>query len=161
MTKQRKIIAGFVILGMMSICIAIVPPLLRYNARGIPVLDYIRQHGLPTALATSCTYDIGRPLSGLQLHGVRLYTETVDLQNLAGQLLIYPDSDIAARHFGYLPIGQLINGERSVYYSKRKLFGYEHLTVVHVDGAGKVSDVELCRYHFLILYENTPRIFSY
>jgi hypothetical protein len=68
-------------------------------------------------------------------------------------LLVYPDSDEAIRHFRYLPAEEPIKGERSVHYSQRRLFFSERLTLVRVDAAGRVADVEPRPYNTFTIYE--------
>jgi len=147
------------IIGLAIICAAIVPSILRRAARGTPATDYIREHGNPTATASSVIDRVGR-LHGLRFQGVRLYAGPGSTQELVGRLLVYPESADAIRHFGYLPGEEPIKGERSVHYSQRRLFGAERLVLVYVDSGGKVADVERRSYNFLTLYESPSPNFT-
>lgn len=151
--STRKTLIVTLILGMALIFAAAVPSVLRRATRGTPITEYIREHGNPTATASSVIDRAGR-LHGLRFDGVRLYTDLDVTQALAGRLLVYPESAYAIRHFGYLPTEQPIMGERSVHYSQRRLFGDESLVLVHVDSEGKVAEVERRSYNFLTLYES-------
>ena len=152
MTTRNKRILTVVLAGAVLAAVALVPSFLRHVARGTPILDYIRQHGPPTAITDSCRDASGR-LRGLRLDGVRLYVETTDAQSLAGQLLVYPETEDAVRHFRYLPNEEPIRGERSIHYSQRRLFRDESLILVRVDLTGRVAAVESRNYNFFTLYE--------
>jgi hypothetical protein len=157
MTTRKKVVAVAATVGALLLVAAGVPSLLRSAGRGTPAVDYIREHGAPTALVARVTEVEGR-LHGLRLDGVRLYAES---QALAGALLVYPDSPDAIRHFRYLPNEEPTKGERSVHYSQRRMFRDERLVLVSVDTAGRVADVESKRYNWLTLFESPARIHSH
>jgi hypothetical protein len=75
------------------------------------------------------------------------------LESLAGRLLVYPDSQRAVQHFGYLRSEEPIRGVRSVHYSRRRLVFSEKLTLVRVDASGRVADVESRSYDTFTIYE--------
>ena len=154
MTTRKKIIATSVVLGLALISALAIPAFLRRAARGESLTDYFRQHGPPTALAIQCRV---LPLSGrlvsIRLDGVRVYTNSMPAESLAGQLLVYADSQRAIQHFGYLPAEEPIRGVRSVHYSRRRLVFSEKLTLVRVDASGRVADVESRSYDTFTIYE--------
>ncbi len=89
----------------------------------------------------------------IRLDGVRIYANSTPLESLAGQLLVYPDSQRAVQHFGYLPTEEPIRGVRSVHYSRRRLVLSERLTLVRLDASGRVADVESRSYDTFTIYE--------
>ena len=122
MTAKKKI-WSFAIAALVVVLIALTPAALRRAEHGELLADYIRQHGSPTAVATKCrVLPFPGRLVSIRLDGIRIYTNSIAPQSLAGQLLVYPDSDWAIRHFRYLPTEEPIKGERSVHYSQRRLF---------------------------------------
>jgi hypothetical protein len=153
MTASRKI-SGFAIFTLIAVLVAFTPTALRRAARGELIADYIRQHGSPTAVATQCrVLPFPGRLISIRLDGVRLFTNSDPPVRFAGQLLVYPQSDDAIRHFRYLPTEEPLKGERSVHYSQRRLFFPERLTVVRVDAVGRVADVEDRPYNTFTIYE--------
>ena len=153
MTTRKKIAAIAVVIGLVVVSVT-VPAFLRRAARGESLTDYFRQHGYPTASATQCEV---RPLTGrlvsIRLDGVHVYTNSTPLESLAGQLLVYPHSQRAVQHFGYLSSEEPIHGVRSVHYSRRRLVFSEKLTLVRVDASGRVADVESRSYDTFTIYE--------
>ncbi len=153
MTARKKT-WGFAIFTLVAILAAVTPAALRRAARGELLADYLRHHGSPTAVATQCrVLPFPGRLVSIRLDGVRVFTNAAAPGSLAGQLLVYPDSDDAIRHFRYLPAEEPINGERSVHYSQRRLFFSERLTLVWVDSTGRVADVEVRPYNRFTIYE--------
>jgi hypothetical protein len=154
MTNRKKLVTVAVVLAVAVVTALIIPPLLRRAARGEALTDYFRRHGPPVASATDCRV---LPLSGrlvsIRLDGVRVYTNSTPLESLSGKLLVYPDSERAIQHFGYLPSEQPIRGVRSVHYSRRRLFLSEKVTLVRVDASGRVADVQLRSYDTFTIYE--------
>lgn len=153
MLRRKKIIITAALAGVVFAAITFVPPLLRYAARGTPVVDYIRQHGQPTASAETIE-EFRFQAHGLVLRGVQLHTETTDAKRFIGRLLVYPESKEAVRHFRYLPNREPNKGVRSVHYSQRRLLGDEHLVLVRIDATGRVADVESRSYNWLEIWEN-------
>jgi hypothetical protein len=153
MTAKRKI-WGFAIFTLIAVLVAFTPAALRRAARGELLADYIHQHGSPTAIATQCrVLPFPGRLVSIRLDGVSIFTNLVAPVSFAGQLLVYPDSDDAIRHFRYLPAEEPLKGERSVHYSQRRLFFSERLTLVRVDADGRVADVEDRPYNTFTIYE--------
>jgi hypothetical protein len=153
-TTRKKIVAVAAVLGLALVCALAIPVLLRRAARGESLTIYFRGHGQPTAIAAQCrVLPLPGRLVSIRLDGVRVYTNSMPVQSLAGQLLVYPHSQQAVEHFGYLPSEEPIRGVRSVHYSRRRLFFSESLTLVRVDASGRVADVESRSYDTFTIYE--------